>query len=71
MVKSLARLALTVIALVLILLGLSAVGYVVSYLTSDGADVVLLVGYLPIWGGFLMLGALGAVLLRLAAGARR
>ena len=71
MVKTLTRLALTVVALVLVLLGVSAVGYVVSSLTSDGADLVLFVGFLPIWGGFLMLGVLGVTLLRLAVKVRR
>ena len=68
--KSLARLALTLVALVLVLLGACALGYVVNYLTSDGADLIVLVGFLPIWGGFLMFGALGVALLRLAVRGR-
>ena len=68
--KSLARFALTLVALVLVLLGACALGYVLNFLTLGGADLLLLVGYLPVWGGFLMLGVLGVTLLRLAVKVR-
>jgi hypothetical protein len=68
--QSLGRFALVLVALVLILLGAAALAYLLNFLTSDGADLILLVGYLPIWGGFLMLGVLGVALLRLAAKGR-
>ena len=68
--KPLGRFALLLAALVLILLGAAALAYLLNFLTSDGADLILLVGYLPIWGGFLMLGVLGVALLRLATKGR-